>query len=166
MKKSAILLVILVYALAFFIVGFYGMQVKSHFHVDYLSSIEVQESVLATDEPKMTMIKHTQTLVNEEQETTEERKRYQNYYEFETVVPYSEDLVLKFDILLKPTNTTYDDYKLWPSTAKSYVAEKQDDGKVFITNIKKMTGITAKAEFTVEDLTNNKTITQVKVYIR
>ena len=159
-------MVIIVYIVAFFLVGLLGMQVRSHFHVDYLNEIKVSEFVLATEEPKMKLKKHTRVPLNEEQDVKEERKRYQNYYEFDTIVPYEEGMVLKFNIELVPENSTINDYKIWKTTATSFVAEKQSDGKIFISNIKKSPGRTAKAEFTVEDLQNHKIITEVKVYIR
>ena len=166
MKKSTILMVIIVYIIAFFVVGILGMQVQSHFKVDYLNEITVSEFVLATEEPKMKLKNHKRVALNEEQEIKEEKKRYQNYYEFDTVVPFEEGMILKFNINLIPENSTYNDYKLWTTTATSFVAEKQADGKIFISNIQKSPGRTAKAQFTVEDLQNHKIITEVKIYIR
>lgn len=166
MKKSAILMIIIVYVIAFFAVGLLGLQIRANFNVDYLNEIKVEEFVLPSDQPKLKLRSYKQVALNEEQDVPDDRKRFQNAYEFETIVPYDASMVLKFNINLVPENTTFNDYKLWPNNAKSYVVEKQPDGKIFIKNIEKKAGRLGKAEFTVEDLQNHQITTEVIVYIK
>ena len=165
MKKSTILMVVIVYVIAFFLVGLLGRQVRSYFRVDYLNEIKVSEFLLPSEEPKLKMRSFKQTALNEEQEVSEDRKRFQNYYEFETIVSYNENMVLKFNVDLVPDNTTQVDYKIWEAETTKYHVEKQPDGKIFVTDIKKSPSRALRIDFTLEDLLNHKIITEVKVYI-
>ncbi len=162
MKKSTILMLVVIYIAAFFIVGLLGIQLRTHYHVDYLNEI----LITPFEESHLVETKHPEhVLINEGQEISEDKYRYTNSYEFKTTTNYSADMVLKFRVNLVPDNTTFSDYKLQEGDAKGmYKIEKGGDGTIFIKDIV-VIGKRTAVNFTVEDLQNHGIKTDVTVYV-
>lgn len=166
MKKSTILMLVVIYIAAFFIVGLMGIQLRSHYHVDYLNEIQIE----AFEESRIALVKQESVQVNEGQEISEEKKRIQNTYEFKTTTPYTEDMVLKFHVKLVPENTTFSDYKLNEVDGKGlYTVSKGDDGTIYVQDLKiigNRKNSKTVVKFSVEDLQKHgiKTDVTLNVY--
>lgn len=170
MKKSTILMLVVIYIVAFFVVGLIGIQLKSHYHVEYLNEIQIE--VFDEDQPlKQTNFETRQ--LNEGQEISEDRRRTENKYEFVTT-SYRSDMVLKFKVVLIPENTSVTGFSLYcdennkDESVRMYTVVKNDDNTVFIKNIKKfpIPGYDTNISFTLEDLQKHNIKTFVNITVK
>lgn len=161
MKKSTILMLIVIYIVAFFVVGLMGIKLRNHYSVSYLNQIQIE----AFEESKVEKVKYETVQINEGQEISDEKKRIQSTYEFKTTTAHTADMVLKFRVVLIPENTTFSDYKLnVPDTKNMYSVKKGGDGTIFVENIQ-VIGRRTPVKFSLEDLQNHGIKTDVTVFV-
>ena len=161
MKKSTILLLVVIYIIAFFVVGLLGIQLRSHYHVDYLNEIQVEPF----EESQIALVSFNTEQINEGQEISEDKRRMHNTYEFKTTTPYTADMTLKFHVNLIPENTTFSDYILQEQDTKGmYNISKGGDGTIFVQDIK-VIGRRTVVKFTLEDMQKHNITTDVTVYV-
>lgn len=163
MKKSTILMLVVIYIVAFFVVGLMGIQLRSHYHVEYLNEIQVTPF----EESQLVLKDFKQVQINEGQDVGEEKKRLQNTYEYETTTTYSADMVLKFYVKLIPENTTIDEFKLDYESSGMYEIVQNQDKTLFVQNIKKLPKTKATTvKFTVQDQQKHNIKTEVTVRVK
>ena len=162
MKKSTILMLVIVYVVAFFLVGLLGMELKSHYQVSYLNEIQV----VPFEEIGMTLVEDKRVDLNENEEK-ESFKRFTHDYKFR--INYTTDLVLKFDIKLMPSNTTVNEFQFYMDDQYRNLCNPvvdQGDKTVFIQNIKKPLLSKSEIRFTVSDSQMNGVISTVSITIK
>ena len=150
MKKSTILMLVVVYIVAFFIVGLLGMQLRSHYSVTYLNEIQVTpfaESGVVEEVPPTTT-KHG----NEDDPS---HLRIEHEYFF--TVQYHEDIVLRFNVVMVPTETTDNNYLLFvPEKNPATITKDEVDKSLTISNISKPGKFfDVGVEFTLTDTKQN-----------
>lgn len=144
MKKSTILLLVVVYVIAFFLVGLLGMQLRSHYSVSYLNEIKV----VPWEETNLTLVTSNEEKFGDETDEKHVRIVHDDTYK----VKYVDGLVLKFNVVLVPANTSIDDYKLSFEESTAYNIVKNDvDKTIFVDEIKKVGRFGVNIQFTVED---------------
>ena len=158
MKKSTILFLVVVYVVAFFIVGFLGIQLRSHYQVNYVNEIKVvpfEESGLVERSPVQT----------ETFGTNDDPEHLRIVHEYNYKVKHTEGLILKFNIQVIPDNTTYREFKLsYPENSKC-VFTKNEDSTLFISDIVKYVSFKTEIQFTVEDNHMNGVKSTVKIIV-
>lgn len=164
MKKSTIFLLVVVYIIAFFAVGLYGVRLKSHYSFDYLNEIKV------TPAAESGLVE--QSFTTEELGSKDDLPTYKVIHEYRYKVKYTTDMVIKFTVELNPSNTTNNDFLL------SYTGEKGDDSDklfkvsrvdattLYVTDISKPTALVKTSiEFTLEDPDKNGVRTTVYISV-
>lgn len=162
MKKSTILLLVIVYIVAFFVVGLRGMELRSHYHVSYINEIQV----IPFEEIGMTLSQDIRTDLNEE-ETDETRKRFTHEYKYR--VNYADDLVLKFDVKILPSNTTINEFQFYMDEAYRKMSTPtidNSDKTIFLSNIDKPILSKSEIKFTVSDSQMNGVTSTVSITIK
>lgn len=153
MKKSTILLVIVVYVLAFFVVGLLGISISSNHHVSYVNEILVSA---VEDQPNLVEKEHKRTEISKEG-VDEEYRRFENTYRFNS--SYTPGLILKFRIKVMPDNTTYSGFTL-DTKEDQYIDYDVKEGSLLYITFNRR-GVTS---FTVESTDSNKTQSTVTIY--
>ena len=159
MKKSTILILVVVYVIAFFIVGLMGMQIRSHYEVNYVNEIKVvpfEESGLVERSPTK-----TETYGKED-----DPEHLRIVHEYNYRVDYHAGLVLKFNIQVIPDNTTFRDFKFTYPENSPCKFTKNEDSTIFVTDIVKYGSFKTELQFTVEDNHMNGVKSTVKVIVR
>lgn len=162
MKKSTILMLIVVYVIAFFVVGLRGMELRSHYQVSYINEILVEPF----EEIGMTLTEDIRTDLNEEEEK-ESLKRYTHDYKYR--IDYSDGIVIKFDVKLIPANTSISEFLFYMDEQYEKmcsVAIDNSDKTIFISNISKPILSKSEIKFTVSDSQMNGVTSTVSVTIR
>ena len=131
MKKSTILMLVVIYIVAFFVVGLLGVSIRSHYQVNYVEELLVKP------------LEETQEILQEDVEngghSVEEIKneedvdhiRYNRKYTYRTV--YQADLVLKFKIQVMPENSTYNKFETeYTEKPNIFTVDVNDDSTVYI----------------------------------
>lgn len=161
MKKSTILMLVVVYIVAFFIVGLMGMQLRSHYSVTYLNEIQLvpfEESGVVEEVP-VTTIKH-----GSEDDPSHLRVEHEYYFK----VQYHADIVLRFNVVMVPNETTDNNYLLYvPETNPATITKDEVDKSLTITNISKPGKVyDIGVEFTLTDTKQNgvKSHVHINVY--
>ena len=159
MKKSTILMLVVIYVVAFFVVGLFGVSLRAHYKVNYVSEIIVKP--LETTE----VVEHTgagghevEEILNEEDP---EHARYNRTYRY--AAAYTPGLVLGFRVQVKPDNSTYDKFEtLYTEKPNTYTIEtKENSNDVYIHMLKKGTVI---LRFQSTDANRTETVLQVTVF--
>ena len=166
MKKSTILLLVVFYIAAFFVVGLLGMQIRSHYQVSYVNEfiikpMEDMKSLNLKIDDKQTK---TETFGDAETDPTHVRTVHEYVYK---PIKYREGLTLKFEVEFNPQNTSLSDYVLhWKDTTTLYKVTKDDiDKTIFVTDIQKPGRLATNIEFTIEDLQANGVKSSVKIIV-
>ncbi len=152
MKKSTIFVVLLVYLVSFFIVGFLGIGIKSAFSVTYVSEITITE---LPDQPTLTLNSHERV----ENTTAEgEHNTFTNEYKYSFI--YSKDTTLKFRVNVLPVESTHKDFEFINLLDSPYVTYdvKEDESLVFVTFSKRRA-----ASFVIQSTDGDKTETTVNI---
>ena len=152
MKKSTILLLIVVYIAAFFIVGLIGISLRSHYEINYVSEIIVEKM---EGQPNLELNRlEREEIVSKDDP---DHARYNNSYVCD--VDYVKDLVLKFKVSVKPDNSTYSTFSI-DNLPKESIATivKNVDSTVFVYVHKPLT---FSFEFTSAD--GNNLVSKVQV---
>lgn len=152
MKKSTIFLVILVYIVAFFAVGLFGIAIRSNYEMNYVSEILVET---VDDQPTLVEKSHVRT-EKTQNIVDDEYRRYENTYNY--TVDYVQGVVVKLRVKVLPTNSTYSDFSIIYENTESIKYEKVDETLVYVTFFKKRT-----ASFALESSDGNKTQTNVQI---
>jgi len=127
MKKSTILLLVVVYVIAFFIVGLLGMQLRSAYSVSYLNEIRVTPF----EETPLVLKNFTTESLGSENEP--EKMRVVNNYTYNTNYT-GKGMVIKLNVSLLPNETTVNDYQLYfEENEKFYSVVKNEDLSIFVT---------------------------------
>lgn len=151
MKKSTILLLLVVYVVSFFLVGLLGVSIRSNYILNYVNEITVE---LMEDQPNIRETKHERVDLTENAD--EEHKRYENTYNFFT--RYQENLIVKFRVKVLPVKSTYSNFTFTTKEDEYIEYEIKDETLIYITY--KARGTTM---FTLESQDGNKTQTTVTV---
>lgn len=151
MKKSTILLLLVVYVVSFFLVGLLGVSIRSNYILNYVNEITVE---LMEDQPNIRETKHERVDLTENAD--EEHKRYENTYNFFT--RYQENLIIKFRVKVLPVKSTYSNFTFTTKEDEYIEYEIKDETLIYITY--KARGTTM---FTLESQDGNKTQTTVTV---
>lgn len=152
MKKSTIFLVILVYIVAFFAVGLFGIAIRSNYEMNYVNEILVE---MMDEQP--TLVEKSHERVEKTQNITDDAyRRYENSYSY--TIDYEQGVVAKFRVKVLPTNSTYSNFSIIYEDSETIKYEKVDETLVYVTFLKKRT-----ASFTLESSDGNKTQTKVSI---
>ena len=152
MKKSTIFVVLLVYLVSFFIVGFLGIGIKSAFSVTYVSEITITE---LPDQPTLTLNAHERA----ENLTAEgEHNTFTNDYKYSFT--YVKNTTLKFRVNVLPIESTHKEFTFINLLESPYVTYdvKQDESLVFVTFLKRRA-----ASFTIQSTDGDKTETTISI---
>ena len=158
MKKSTILILVVVYVIAFFIVGLMGMQLRAHYEVNYVNEIRItpfEESGLVERAPVTT----------EKYGKEDDPEHLRIVHEYSYKVKYTSGLVLKFNVEVIPDNSTYRDFKFSYPENSPCTFTKNEDSTIFVTEIKKYGSFKTELQFTVEDNHMNGVKSTVKVIV-
>lgn len=156
MKKSTILMLVVIYIVAFFVVGLLGVSIRSHYQVNYVEQLlikplEETEKILQEDVENGG---HSVEEIKNEEDV--DHVRYNRIYTYRTV--YQADLVLKFKVQVMPENSTYNQFETaYTQKASLFTVDVNDDSTVYI-HVKKRGVINIKflstdANRTESDLT-------------
>lgn len=162
MKKSTVLLLIAVYIIAFFVVGLRGMELRSHYQVSYINEIQV----IPFEEMGMTLTEDIKTDLNKD-EAKESLKRYTHDYKYR--INYADNMVLKFDVKLIPSNTTISEFQFYMDETYLKMCTPtvdNSDKTIFISNISKPILSKSEIRFTVSDSQMNGVTSTVSVIIK
>ena len=158
MKKSTILILVVVYVLAFFVVGLMGMQIRAHYQVNYVNEIKVtpfEESGLVESSPVQTETFGSQ----------DDPEHLRIVHEYNYKVKYVEGLIIKFHIEIVPDNSTLKEFKLSYPENSPCVFTHNEDSTVFVSDIVKYGSFKTEFLFTVEDNHMNGVKSTVKVIV-
>lgn len=162
MKKSTILMLIVFYIIAFFVVGLKGMELRSHYQVSYINEILVEPF----EEIGMTLTEDIRTDLNEEEEK-ESLKRYTHDYKYR--INYTEGMVIKFDVKLVPSNTSISEFQFYMDEQYQKICTPtidNSDKTIFLSNISKPILSKTEIKFTVSDSQMNGVTSNVSVTIK
>lgn len=151
MKKSTILLVLVVYIISFFIVGLLGISIKSNYEMNY-----VNEILVTPMEEQIGLVEVSHERVELTQNVDEEYRRFENSYTYS--IDYQKGLVVKLRVKVVPDNSTYTKFDLVTEPSDYISFEIKDETLVYITFNKRRA-----ANFTLESTDGNKTPTNVSV---
>ena len=157
MKKSTILMLLIIYVVAFFVVGLLGVSVSAHYHVNYVTEIIV-EPLKETH-----VIEYTQAGGHSREEIVSDHDkshaRYNRKYNYCTT--FEPGLILGFRVQVKPDNSTYDKYEtIYTEKPNTFTLEQSGDSTIYIHMLKKGT-------FTLrfQSTDGNRTETELKVTV-
>lgn len=114
MKKSTILLVIVVYIVSFFIVGFMGIQLRSAYSVSYINEIRVEP----TEQTEVTLKEDKKVTHGDESDP----KTYSVTHDYKYFAMYKKGMSLVFNVIIVPENSTVSEYQ-WDHDPDSEVKE-------------------------------------------
>ena len=152
MKKATILLVLLVYIVAFFAVGLFGIAIRTNYKMNYVNEILIEKM---DDQPGLVERKHDRVETTKDIKD-EQYRRFENTYDY--TLSYEKGVVAKFRVKVLPTNSTYTTFTLIPTEDPNLTYEIKDETLLYITFNKRRT-----ASFIVESTDGNKTQTMVTV---
>ena len=156
MKKSTIFLVLMVYLVSFFVVGFLGIAVQSAYSMTYVQEILI---TALPDQPALEFVED-EKIKNEA--IDEEHVTYTHNYTYK--FKYIKGTTLKFSVDIMPLESTYRDFELI-NMLKSDNLEVQPvtydvvDGNVVCVTYSKRRA----AEFKIQSTDGNKTESTVKI---
>ena len=130
MKKSTILMILVIYVVAFLVVGFLGVSISGHYNVNYVAEILITPLEGTVLNEHVENGGHTVEPIINEQDP--DHARYNRVYRYET--DFEPGLILGFRVQVKPDNSTYSNYMLsYTEKPNSYeVEDKKDESKVYI----------------------------------
>ncbi len=155
MKKSTILVLLLIYIVSFFVVGLIGVSIRSNYQVSYVSEILItplEGQVINEMEPGHT----TKEISNPEDP---DHIRYEHSYNYET--DYEPNLIVKFKVQVKPDNTTYNTFETIYSKSSLYLITVNEDNTVFIAVYDSYTNI----ELTFQSSDGNRLQTTLRLMV-
>lgn len=126
MKKSTILLLIVIYIAAFFIVGLVGISIRSNYKVSYVSEIlltTLEGQKIEEMEPG-----HIRKEIKNPEDP--DHIRYENQYNYQT--DYEDNIIVKFKVQVKPDNTTYSTFETIYQESDLYKVTVNTDNTVYI----------------------------------
>lgn len=164
MKKSTILLVVVVYIVAFFVVGFFGIQVRSFYSVNYINEI------LVTPHEQTNVVLEKDERVTQGDES--DLKSYRVTHDYLYTVNYTAGMTLVFNVEIIPDNSSISEYQ-WDHDENSefkennfYKIEKDSVDKTITISIKKkITGTFTRVKFSVWDSDQNGVKSNVEIHV-
>ena len=150
-------MLVIIYILAFFIVGLFGITVQAHYHVNYVTEITVEP---LKDTPiveyKLAGGHTREELVNEQDP---DHDRYNRVYRY--CAAYEPGLILGFRIQVQPENSTYGKFEtIYTEKPTVFELERKDESTIYLHIHKK-----GSINLIFQSTDGNRTETQVQITV-